>query len=149
MFSGQERVESVFSQIVEEVSREDVHEVLDSLDQKLERVRERPVVKRIGRGLRRARLFSKMLRAWWNDQFTLPWRTIAAITAALLYFINPMDLVPDFLFLGGLVDDATVLYLCYRCIESDLWTFVEAYDLDPVRYGLDESSSQPENNPSG
>lgn len=143
---GNGGVESVFNQLVNEVSREDVQETLGSFEEKLERMKERPTVKRIGRGLNRARLFYKMLRAWWNDQFALPWRTVAALTAALIYFINPMDMVPDFVFLGGLLDDATVLYLCYKWVETDLWNFVEAYDLDPVRYGLKDEAppSEPE-----
>lgn len=142
-----DRVESVFSQIVAEVSREDVQEVMDSFEDKLKRIRKRPEVTRIEQGLRKSRLFYTMLRAWWNEQFTLPWRTIAAVTAALLYFINPMDVIPDFLFMGGLLDDATVLYLCYRWVESDLWTFVDAYDLDPARYGMDEDVSPPDREP--
>ncbi len=53
---------------------------------------------------------------------TMRW-TIAAAAFALLYVINPFDLVPDVLPFVGAVDDATVIAACMFLIERDLFQY--------------------------
>lgn len=50
----------------------------------------------------------------------VPWRTAGALVAALAYFVAPIDAVPDFIPLTGLLDDAAVLSLVFGAAESDL-----------------------------
>lgn len=47
-------------------------------------------------------------------------RSIVAVIAGLLYFISPLDLIPDFIIGLGFVDDAFVLSLVYKQIAKDL-----------------------------
>ena len=51
---------------------------------------------------------------------TAPWTTIASAGAALAYIINPLDVIPDFLPIIGLVDDTVVLKVCLTAIKTDL-----------------------------
>jgi uncharacterized membrane protein YkvA (DUF1232 family) len=46
--------------------------------------------------------------------------TIAVIAGALLYILNPIDLIPDFIPGLGLVDDAVILFVCLAWIRADL-----------------------------
>jgi uncharacterized membrane protein YkvA (DUF1232 family) len=39
----------------------------------------------------------------------IPLRIIISIVAAILYFVSPIDLVPDFIFPVGLLDDAAII----------------------------------------
>jgi len=55
-----------------------------------------------------------------GDYKELPWTTIAAIIASLLYVFSPIDLVPDFIPVLGLMDDAAVLGICLASIANDL-----------------------------
>lgn len=50
----------------------------------------------------------------------VPWRTAAALAAALAYFVAPFDAVPDVIPVGGLLDDAAVLSLVFGAAEADL-----------------------------
>ena len=50
----------------------------------------------------------------------IPWYTIAAIAAALLYVLSPIDLIPDFIPVIGLSDDAAVVGACLLLVEKDL-----------------------------
>ena len=50
----------------------------------------------------------------------VPWKTIAAISGAILYFANPMDLVPDFIPGLGFLDDASVIGFALKLVDEDL-----------------------------
>ena len=69
---------------------------------------------------------TRLLRAWARREYTtVPWRTLVAVVAALIYFLNPFDLIPDFLPTLGLVDDATLVALVVASISEDLARFHE------------------------
>ena len=53
----------------------------------------------------------------------LPKRTLVAMVAALIYFVSPLDLLPDVLPLLGFVDDAAVLFWVVRQVRRDLEDF--------------------------
>ncbi len=81
----------------------------------------------------RARLFFEMLMDYASGRYTdLPWRTVATLTATVMYLLNPIDLIPDFLFFFGLVDDAALLYAAMRLIKADLIEYCKfkGYDKD-------------------
>ena len=44
----------------------------------------------------------------------------AAVAGALIYVMNPLDVIPDLIFGFGLVDDAGVVTLCLKLVESDI-----------------------------
>lgn len=57
---------------------------------------------------------------WATGKYTeIPTGSIIAIIVGLLYFVSPIDLIPDFL-PGGLLDDAAVLALVIAQVRSDL-----------------------------
>ena len=68
----------------------------------------------------------RLLRAWKDKTYTkLPKRTIVMALAALIYFVNPMDVIPDVFPLVGFIDDAAVLGLVMAAIRDDLERFQE------------------------
>ncbi len=50
----------------------------------------------------------------------VPYTTIAAVVVGLLYVINPIDFIPDFIPVIGYIDDAIMIALCLRMAERDL-----------------------------
>ena len=50
----------------------------------------------------------------------VPWRVIATAAFGLLYFLNPFDLVPDFIPGIGYIDDATLIAMAVSAIRSEL-----------------------------
>jgi len=50
-------------------------------------------------------------------------RTIITIIAALLYFVNPLDVVPDFIIYAGYIDDALVFSFLIRSIKNEIEDF--------------------------
>lgn len=67
--------------------------------------------------------FSRLLRAYARREYTtVPWGSILLITIGLLYFVSPIDLIPDFLF-GGFVDDVALIVSIAKQVQSDLDAF--------------------------
>jgi uncharacterized membrane protein YkvA (DUF1232 family) len=54
-------------------------------------------------------IFFRMIRAWVFGKYCAPADTILVIVAAIIYFLNPFDLIPDSVPVFGLVDDAAVI----------------------------------------
>ena len=54
---------------------------------------------------------------------TVPYGTILAILSALIYFLAPIDIVPDFIPLAGYIDDMAVLGLCMNMVSIDIETY--------------------------
>lgn len=55
----------------------------------------------------------------------VPWFTMAAIGFALLYVLNPLDIMPDFIPGLGYVDDFAILTITLRFIETDLHKYLD------------------------
>jgi uncharacterized membrane protein YkvA (DUF1232 family) len=58
-----------------------------------------------------------------GDYRVIPARTIVAAVGAVIYFVSPIDAIPDVIPGIGLVDDAAVLYFVVKAIASDLDDF--------------------------
>jgi uncharacterized membrane protein YkvA (DUF1232 family) len=68
----------------------------------------------------------RMVRAWAKGEYkALPWKTIVMALGAALYFLDPLDLAPDFIPGIGYVDDALVLGFVIRSIQTDLGKFLD------------------------
>jgi uncharacterized membrane protein YkvA (DUF1232 family) len=66
----------------------------------------------------------RLLRAWNRGQYRgMRWATILASLAALIYFVNPFDLLPDVFPILGYLDDATIVAWVLHSIRGDLATF--------------------------
>ena len=66
----------------------------------------------------------RMARAWARREYRdVPWRVIICAVAAVIYFVNPADLIPDILAGLGFVDDAAVVAAVVRSIHKELDDF--------------------------
>ena len=62
-----------------------------------------------------------MIRAYAKKQYTdVSIATILLSIAALIYVVNPMDIVPDFMIGIGQLDDAAAIVLVLQMIQMDL-----------------------------
>jgi len=72
--------------------------------------------------------FIRLLRAYLNKEYRqVPWRSLIMILAGVIYFVNPMDIVPDFIAGIGYLDDATILALVMRNVQKDVEAFRKWY----------------------
>jgi uncharacterized membrane protein YkvA (DUF1232 family) len=67
------------------------------------------------------KLMFSLVRDYYNGRYrSIPWKSIAAIVGALIYVLNPLDLIPDLILSIGFIDDVGVVALCLKLVESDL-----------------------------
>ena len=63
----------------------------------------------------------ELLRARVTDIYKeTPWRTVAALTGALIYVLAPIDMIFDFIPIVGYIDDAFVIGLALELAKPDL-----------------------------
>lgn len=117
-----ERVAKIDEEYVEREAK-DISEVdLDTVVDRAEAIEER--FQRSGplqRLLEDGRLLLELVRDARRGRYrAVPVWTLSAAGFALLYVLNPFDLVPDALPLLGLLDDAAVVSACLSLMEQDL-----------------------------
>lgn len=71
-------------------------------------------------------VLGRLIKAYALGQYReVPWKTILLIVAAVIYFVNPLDLVPDIIPLTGLTDDFAVLVWVYKSVSNEIEKFLE------------------------
>ena len=110
------KVQRKFEEQIKKVKSEDVEKVL----KKREEI-EKKLKGQLRKFIYEIKLLFELLSDFKSGKYReVPWHTIAAIVAALLYVLNPLDVIPDFIPVVGQIDDAFVLGLCLTLIEKDL-----------------------------
>ncbi len=66
----------------------------------------------------------------------MPWKAVAAIVAAVVYVISPIDLIPDFLVPIGWTDDLLALALTWGLVKRELRDYCAWKGLSPAHFGL-------------
>jgi uncharacterized membrane protein YkvA (DUF1232 family) len=78
----------------------------------------------IGRVISEINLLRALVSDYWNDEYRqVPWWALAAAAFALIYVLNPVDLLPDAAPIIGQLDDAVVVMACFLLIEQELQSY--------------------------
>ena len=71
-------------------------------------------------------LLIRMVKAYASGEYKgLPWKSLVSIVAVLIYFISPIDIIPDFLPLIGITDDIALVIWLIKTLGSDVNKFSE------------------------
>jgi uncharacterized membrane protein YkvA (DUF1232 family) len=66
----------------------------------------------------------RLLRAYATGQYRqTPWKSLMAVTAAVVYFVMPLDVIPDFILGLGFLDDAALIMWTLKSIRTDMDRF--------------------------
>jgi len=73
----------------------------------------------------RLKALSRLVNAFVRKEYKeVPWQSLVLSSMALLYFVTPSDLFPDFIPMAGYVDDATIIAFVVNTIKADLDKFL-------------------------
>lgn len=114
--AAQTTLESGYAKAEELLKDEDKMErFLQRLEKKLK------VIPLAGEKLADVPILVSLVRNYIKKEYTdVPIGTIIAIVSALIYFVSPIDIVPDSIPVLGYFDDAAVVAACWKLVESDV-----------------------------
>ncbi|WP_409021332.1 YkvA family protein [Dyadobacter sp. CY261] len=69
-------------------------------------------------------LLIRMVKAYASGEYKqLPWKSLVSIVAVLIYFVSPLDLIPDFLPVIGITDDVALVVWLVKALGDDIRKF--------------------------
>ena len=118
------RIFRVFGSMLTDADRyQSDHEKADALAGRAWRRAEHPRGPLI-RVLADLKSFIRLLHAWGTGRYKqIPWKSMSLIIAAVLYFVSPIDAIPDFIPGLGMIDDAFVIAWVMRQVRKDVEDF--------------------------
>ncbi len=70
-------------------------------------------------------VFSRIASAYATGKYRdISWKSVLIVLAAIIYFLNPVDLIPDFIPVLGLTDDFSVLLWVYNTASKEVDKFL-------------------------
>ncbi|MBI5471698.1 MAG: DUF1232 domain-containing protein [Ignavibacteriae bacterium] len=91
----------------------------------------------------------RMIAAWLNGTYRVfPWLTLMVLILVGIYAINPFDIIPDFIPIVGVIDDAAMLGFLVRSLMRDVRKFREWERTQTTRQPAVPTSSSPPSTPS-
>ena len=70
------------------------------------------------------RLLQALCLAWWRGEYrAISPKAMVTVVAGLLYFVSPLDAIPDWLLGVGLLDDIAVLAWVMKSLDGELSAF--------------------------
>lgn len=86
----------------------------------------------MGDFFRRIQVFIQMIKAYLKGEYrTFPWKMLVMMVAGLVYFVMPLDILPDFIPVTGFLDDITVIVWIFNSFKKEIDAF-ETWKKDPV-----------------
>jgi uncharacterized membrane protein YkvA (DUF1232 family) len=104
-------------------NRDKLKDLLHKASNKLKEVGEIPAIKE---SKAQVEVVFRMLKAHLNHEYKgVSTRTIGMLVLGILYFVLPVDFIPDFIPVVGYIDDLTVLLAIFKSLNSDIEKFLE------------------------
>lgn len=119
--SNLKKVENEFKNSEEEAKKllENKEEANEKIDKVLKKASENK--RKLQEAWGYLQLFISVSKDYINGRYReIPKGSIIAIIGSLLYFLSPIDLIPDFIPGVGFIDDIFVLGLVLKQVKSDL-----------------------------
>jgi uncharacterized membrane protein YkvA (DUF1232 family) len=113
-----EKAEEALGEIADKVGEQDVKDMLGKEDEIKKLFKRVKVLAKYCNDL--CEIFELLRDRAKGSYKETPWRTIAALTGALIYVLSPIDLIFDFIPGIGFLDDALVIGLAIKLAQPDL-----------------------------
>lgn len=119
-----ERAKSLFGKQVEAIIRQEqkLVELVQNVLAKLAKVATNPKVQKF---IQPIQIFIRMIKAHFRGEHKIGFSTLGLIVLALVYFLSPIDLIPDFLGVIGFADDLSVVLAVYAKVKDEVEQFLE------------------------
>lgn len=119
-----EKAKVLFGKKVDRIVRQEqkVVELIQNVGQKLSNLAHNPKVQKLTAPIQ---VFIRMIKAHFKGEHKMEMTTLGLIVLALVYFISPIDLIPDFLGFFGFADDLSVVLAVYAKVKDEVERFLD------------------------
>lgn len=119
-----EKAKALFGKQVEVIVRQEqkLVELVQNVVAKLSKVANNPKVQRF---IQPIQIFIRMIKAHFRGEHKIAFSTLGLIVLALVYFLSPVDFIPDFLGVLGFADDLSVVMAVYAKVKDEVEQFLE------------------------
>lgn len=77
----------------------------------------------------------RLLKAYATGHYRqISFESLALLVASIIYFVMPIDVLPDFIIAYGFIDDAALLAWTFRAIADDITAFID-WEAEQKRFG--------------
>lgn len=127
-----EKAKSLFGRQVQALANQEVkvRELLSNVGKKIAKVGENPKVKMV---IEPISIFIRMIKAHFAGTHKLSGSTLGLLLLALIYFLSPVDFIPDFLGVLGFADDISVILAVYAKVKNEVEGFLD-WEKSQIRY---------------
>jgi uncharacterized membrane protein YkvA (DUF1232 family) len=78
-------------------------------------------------------IFSRIASAYASGKYrAISWKSILIVLAAIIYFLNPIDLIPDLVPVFGFTDDFSILLWVYGTVSAEVDKFLAWEKSSPI-----------------
>lgn len=119
-----EEAKKLFGKQVEGLSRQEhkIRELISGVGNKLRGLKDNPRVQKL---IEPIAVFVRMIKAHFGGRHKLSTSTVGLIVLALVYFLSPIDIIPDFLGFFGFADDLSVILAVYAKVKDEIDQFLD------------------------
>lgn len=119
-----ERAKALFGRQVDAIIRQEqkVKELIQNVGEKISKVGQNSKVRKF---LQPIQIFIRMIKAHFRGEHKIAFSTLGLIVLALVYFVSPVDFIPDFLGVFGFADDLSVVLAVYAKVKDEVEQFLE------------------------
>ena len=99
----------------------------DKMERFLQRLEKKmKVIPLAGDKLANIPIMVSLVRSYVKKEYRdIPIGSLIAIVSALIYFVSPIDIVPDSIPVLGYFDDAAVVAACWKLVDTDVVEYVK------------------------
>ena len=119
-----DRAKALYGKQVEALARQEgkVRELIAGVRNKLAGLTHNPRIQKL---IEPVAVFIRMLKAHFAGNHKLSSSTLGLIVLALVYFLSPIDIIPDFLGFFGFADDLSVILAVYAKVKDEIDQFLD------------------------
>jgi len=119
-----EKAKSLFGKQVDALARQEekVRELLGNVAGKIKSAGKNPHVQKL---IEPISVFIRMVRSHFNGSHKLSGGTLGLVLLGLVYFVSPVDIIPDFLGFFGFADDFSVVLAIYAKVKEEVAEFLD------------------------
>lgn len=119
-----DKAKSMFGKQVENLARQEekVRALISGVGKKLVKFGHHPTVVKL---IEPVSVFIRMTKAHFNGSHKMAGSTLGLVLLGLIYFVSPIDIVPDFLGFIGFADDFSVVLAIYAKVKDEVEEFLE------------------------